>query len=155
MNDQPSLFGPESASSLGEARPLEVANQGDAPRKRATGSLGATASILANLPEAGLPDSAHLEPEQSALFDKGQWWHEHWKGMPAFVQNDCMPFKTVMVHFETRANMEAFSRLIRQQVLTTTPSIWYPEATIQHWDKKWVDKTHPESDGDSEMLDEG
>ena len=52
MNDQPFLFGPESASSLGEARPLGVANQGDAPRKRATGQLGATASILANLPEA-------------------------------------------------------------------------------------------------------
>src|SRR5712671_4073293 len=48
------------------------------------------------------------EPSQNVLFDKGEWWEEHWKGMPEFVQSDLEPFKTIYVHFEKREDMSAF-----------------------------------------------
>ncbi len=71
------------------------------------------------------------EHTQDALFEKGTNWEQAWQGMPEFVQNDIMPWKTVYVHFEDRAGMEAFSERIGQVVDLKTAYIWYPEATIE------------------------
>jgi hypothetical protein len=35
--------------------------------------------------------------------------------------------RSMYVHFETREDMEAFSRLVGQKVDLTTEAIWYPE----------------------------
>lgn len=67
---------------------------------------------------------------QGTLFDKGEWWEEDWQGMPEFVQEDLTPFKSIYVHFDSREDMNAFSELVGQKVITTTQSIWYPEAEI-------------------------
>lgn len=69
---------------------------------------------------------------QINLFDKGEVWEEAWQGMPEFVQNDAMPFKTVYVHFENRKDVDAFSALVKQTIGMNTKSIWYPEAEIGH-----------------------
>jgi len=76
------------------------------------------------------------EAGQILLIDIGEWWEEHWKGMPEFVQKDLTPFKTIYVHFETRKDMEAFAKLMNQPITLDTPSIWYPEAETNDFSKK-------------------
>ena len=95
------------------------------------------------------------EPEQILLLHVPEWHEEHWKQMPEFVQKDLMPFKTIFLHFETRADMEAFSKLVGQKIGLTTPSIWYPEATIEHWNKQWVDShvAAPIEDDEVEIVE--
>jgi hypothetical protein len=94
-------------------------------------------------------------PTQPALFDKGEWWHEHWKGMPEFVQEDLAPVKTIHVHFESREDYEAFAKLVGQTLTMNTRSIWYPEAEIgRTYNKRYVDADPPEELGeDIEVLD--
>jgi hypothetical protein len=67
---------------------------------------------------------------QLALIDVGEWYEEAWKGMPEFVQKDLASYKMIYVHFETREDMDAFSKLIGQKIGLNTKSIWYPEAEI-------------------------
>jgi hypothetical protein len=78
--------------------------------------------------------------DQPSLFDLGNPWDEHWQGMPEFVQPDVSPIKSILVHFETRADLDAFSALIGQRVLMTTRSIWFPEAEIgRYTNKRFID----------------
>lgn len=80
-----------------------------------------------------------VEPQKS-LFEKGEAWEEHWKGMPEFKSEDLMPFKTIYVHFENREHLAAFAKLLRQNITMETQSIWYPELTVQDlMKKKYVD----------------
>lgn len=80
------------------------------------------------------------DPSQQPLFDRGEWWEEHWRGMPEFVQDDLSPYKTVYVHFESREDMDAFSALVGQRLTMDTRSIYYPEATIGRLaNKRYVD----------------
>lgn len=80
------------------------------------------------------------ESPQGALFD-GEWWDEHWKDMPEFVQKDLTPLKSIYVHFETEADMHEFSKLVGQKLTLNTRSIWYPEAEIGRMvDKLFVDE---------------
>jgi hypothetical protein len=91
---------------------------------------------------------------QIPLFNKGEWWEEHWKGMPEFVQKDLKPFKTIYVHFEFRKDMEAFSELVQQQIGLNTQSIWYPEAEIGHYaDKRYIDSPPEPANPDVEFLE--
>jgi len=99
----------------------------------------------------------HSEPEQVVLFEKGEWWEEQWKGMPAFAQKDLAPWKSIYVHFENRRDMEAFSKLVGQQVGLNTRSIWYPEAEIGRLaDKRFIEDEYADLDpeNDVEVLDE-
>ena len=54
--------------------------------------------------------------------------YSEWVGMPEFQQNDEMPAKQLIVSFRSEADVEAFARLINQNVKMTTKSIWYPMA---------------------------
>lgn len=92
---------------------------------------------------------------QPVLFELPPRWKNEWVGMPEFVQEDLTPFKTLYVHFETRADMEAFSRLVEQTVNLTTRSIWYPKAEIGHFiNKRWVDAI-PSANGRSDVSEKG
>jgi hypothetical protein len=73
---------------------------------------------------------------QIPLINIGEWWEEHWKQMPEFVQKDISPFKTIYVHFETRKDMEDFIKLVGQRITLDTKSIWYPEADSNDFSKK-------------------
>lgn len=84
------------------------------------------------------PASAEA-PEQVSLFDVGAAWENEWTGMPEFVQKDLEPVKSIYVHFETWADMEAFAKLVDQKVGADTWSIWFPEAEIGRYaNKKYV-----------------
>jgi hypothetical protein len=95
------------------------------------------------------------EPEQIPLIDKGEWWDEHWKAMPEFVQKNERPFKTIKVHFASRADMDKFAAFIGQQIGQNTQYIWYPEAElakVAHM--RYVDDPD-EDDENVEVLGEG
>ena len=66
-------------------------------------------------------------------------WEKEWVNMPNFVQKDLEPFKSVIVHFETRDDMNLFAELVKQKLNITTISIWYPAADIAKVvNKRWV-----------------
>ena len=78
--------------------------------------------------------------DQMTLFALPESWVEEWQGMPEFMQEDLSPFRTVFVHFENAADVEAFSKLIGQKLPAARLYHWYPEATIQSVkNKRWVD----------------
>jgi hypothetical protein len=95
------------------------------------------------------------EPEQIELLHLEEWWEPHWKGMPEFRQENCMPWKTLYVHFESRKDMEDFSKLVGQQIGLNTRFIWWPEATIEKVaHMRWVDAPPPpDGDEDDEIVE--
>ena len=95
------------------------------------------------------------EEKQPALFEKGEWWDESWKGMPEFDQKDLEPYKTVYVHFESREDMDAFAKLVDQRIGANTRSIWYPEAEIGRFaDKRYIDSLPKDNEpSDVEILE--
>jgi len=98
------------------------------------------------------------EPSQPALFDKGEWWDPYWRGMPEFVQENQMPWKSIYVHFESRKDMEDFSKLVGQRIGLQTRFIWYPEAEIEKVaHMAWVDTPIPPPGSDDGLIeiDEG
>lgn len=68
-------------------------------------------------------------------------WKDEWKGMPEFIQEDLQPFQSVIVHFESRKDMDDFSKLVEQKLTYKTKSIWFPKAEIGVVkDIRWVDE---------------
>jgi len=53
--------------------------------------------------------------------------NELWKGMPDFEHEDIGSWKQLIVHFDTKDDLEAFARLINQTLTPQTKSVWYPE----------------------------
>ena len=84
------------------------------------------------------------DDDQGALFEVEDFavWRNEWIGMPEFVQEDLSPFNSVVVHFDTRKDMEAFSKLMEQTLTMKTQSIWYPKAPIGRMsDKRYADES--------------
>lgn len=95
-----------------------------------------------------------MSDDQLPLLKLDEWWEEHWKGMPEFVQKDLMPLKTIYVHFETRHDLDAFARLVNQTITMDTRSIWYPEMTIDSLSKKrYIDAPPADVDDGLEVID--
>ena len=67
------------------------------------------------------------EFEQLPLIEVEEWWQKEWQGMPEFVQENLKPLKTIYVHFEDKKDIEAFSKLVGQQITEHTQYIWYPK----------------------------
>jgi len=57
---------------------------------------------------------------------------EHWRGMPAFDQQDLEPFQSLLVHFSCPDDRKVFSELIERNLTPKTQSIWYPREEIGH-----------------------
>ncbi len=49
-----------------------------------------------------------------------------WEGMPEFDQGDKTADFTLLVHFENSAMVQAFAKLVGQNITDKTKSIWYP-----------------------------
>lgn len=86
------------------------------------------------------------EMHQFSMFGEQQeeeeWWEEEWQGMPEFVQEDLSPFKTIMIHFESKEAVESFAELVDQTITVRTKSIWYPKAKIDRYiNKRYVDES--------------
>lgn len=96
-------------------------------------------------PENGAVESFDDETaEQGTLFGAVEEFdvtHREWREMPEFVQEDLSPWKSIAVHFESRSDMEAFSRLVGQSLTAKTQSVWYPKAEILRMaDKRYADE---------------
>ena len=50
-----------------------------------------------------------------------------WVDMPEYEQEDLMPKRTILLHFEKEEDIESFSQLIGQKITDKTKWIWYPE----------------------------
>lgn len=50
-----------------------------------------------------------------------------WGGMPEFDQPAAGPFRTIYVHFNDQAAVDAFAQLISRRLTDKTKSVWYPE----------------------------
>lgn len=69
-------------------------------------------------------------------------WKKEWQGMPEFIQEDLMPWKTIEIYFENQADVDSFSRLVGCKLTDITHYIWFPEATKEIVaDKRWADET--------------
>jgi hypothetical protein len=53
-------------------------------------------------------------------------WKEEWIGMPEFIQEDKKPIKTIKVHFETKEDMETFSKLVGKEITDKTIGFTFP-----------------------------
>jgi hypothetical protein len=64
---------------------------------------------------------------------------KEWKGMPEYSHEDKMGCKSLVMHFETQDDVDAFSALLDQKIRHTTKSLWHPKIKIEHAvDKHYV-----------------
>lgn len=49
-----------------------------------------------------------------------------WQGMPEYKQDDLSGIQQIMVHFETRKDVEDFAKRMEQTITEKTRSIWFP-----------------------------
>jgi hypothetical protein len=65
-------------------------------------------------------------------------WKDHWKGMPAFEQENTVHQK-IVVKFRNEEDREEFAKAIGQKLTPKTRAIWYPapdgplESTLWRW----------------------
>jgi len=89
-------------------------------------------TLLAHVARAARPD----QPPAA------EWWQEYWREMPAFVQNDVSPYRSLDVIFRSAQDRAAFEQKLGQTAPDGeryTPNIWYPEAEIGRFaEKEWV-----------------
>lgn len=77
-----------------------------------------------------LMDRWKNSPRKVQGIASNEFFEQEWRGMPEFVQENLMPFKTVMIHFENQENVLKFSELIKQKITNLTKSLWYPKAEL-------------------------
>jgi hypothetical protein len=62
-----------------------------------------------------------------------------WRGMPAFHQDDLMPWKTVVVLCRDQAAVDDLARRLEQPLLDRTKYLWHPpEPRTPQADRRWV-----------------
>jgi len=67
---------------------------------------------------------------------------KEWKDMPEFISEDLNPWKSILVHFESKENMQSFARLLNQKITQATKYIWFPEMTNERLtNKRYVDES--------------
>lgn len=72
------------------------------------------------------------EEHQHGFFNLPPAWEEHWRGMPAFHQENLESFQAVKVHFRNPEDREAFAKLIGQRMTERTLSVWFPANVIDY-----------------------
>jgi hypothetical protein len=76
------------------------------------------------------------------LFEPSNPIFDEWKDMPEFVQEKQEPYAKIIVRFETKEDLEEFSKLINQKLTQKTKSIWHPELQRGiHSAKRYVDES--------------
>lgn len=59
-----------------------------------------------------------------------EFYEDAWQGMPEFIQENLMPFKSILVHFENQENVSKFAALVDQKITNQTKSLWYPKSEL-------------------------
>ena len=63
----------------------------------------------------------------SPFLDVPEDWEKHWQGMPEFVQEDKQPYKSIIVHFKTKQDMNDFMKIVQQKFTMKSKFIWHPK----------------------------
>ena len=66
----------------------------------------------------------------TGFFKLPEKWIKYWQGMPEFSQDDQTGIQSIIVHFETRTDIEDFAKLINQTVTPKTKFLWYPKQQL-------------------------
>jgi len=112
-----------SAYSLADNRSAELADWDDDNLRTA----------LQSLVEAGVPledmgfDAADLENLLGEMVNDPS---SEWDQMPEFEHEDQNSVQRIQMHFATLADVQAFAKLIGQEIGDKTRSMWYPPADI-------------------------
>jgi hypothetical protein len=56
-----------------------------------------------------------------------------WQGMPEFEHQDLTAVQSIHVHFKSREDVQAFAKLIGQEITEKTKFIWHPKQEIDHF----------------------
>lgn len=70
------------------------------------------------------------ENPQDSLFDVEDAptpHQEEWKDMPEMVQNDIEPYREIAVKFSCQEDVDAFLKLVDQEINSKTKKIWFPK----------------------------
>ena len=59
-------------------------------------------------------------------------WQKEWQDMPEFIQEDKWEYQQIIVRFENEQDVADFSKLIGQNILPTTQSIWFPKISDEN-----------------------
>ena len=84
-----------------------------------------------------------MSEDQGSLFDLDEYteWKKEWQNMPEFEQKDLTPIQSILVHFESRKDVEEFAKLVDQFLTPETKSIWFPKMTLEKiTNKRYVAK---------------
>lgn len=64
---------------------------------------------------------------------------EHWGGMPEFKSKDKTAFRSLVVHFKTQADVDAFAETVKHKITPKTRFLWFPEIEIETYaDKRYA-----------------
>ena len=82
--------------------------------------------------------------DQGLLFDSLDEFDlikREWINMPEFQQEDLSPDRQIVVSFKSNEDVQAFAKLINQNITFKTKSIWFPWVENEkQFDKVYVDK---------------
>ena len=71
-------------------------------------------------------------------------WKQHWKGMPEFIQEKDVPYKTIQISFRNEEDYQEFAKMVNQNLTEKTKSIWYPKLISDIGLYKWIDENDSE-----------
>ena len=82
--------------------------------------------------------------DQGLLFeslDEFDLIKREWINMPEFHQEDIGPHRQLVVSFKNEEDVQAFAKLIDQNITFKTKSLWFPfDEHVKQFDKVYVDK---------------
>ena len=81
-----------------------------------------------------------MSAEPQTLFERDPDWMDEWQGMPEYFQENKESVASVLVHFESKEDMQAFCELTGLTVTDKTKGVFYPakEKTTR---KVWVSES--------------
>jgi hypothetical protein len=76
---------------------------------------------------AASPDEGMPAPSSTTSSQPNPGEQKDWSGMPEYNQPDAGPFRTMLVHFNDQAAVDAFAALVGQNITDKTKYVWYPK----------------------------
>lgn len=78
------------------------------------------------------------------LFDEKEipkLWEKEWKDMPEYKTTNLEPYRTLIIHFRNKNDIQEFSELTNNKITNKTKSIWYPKLEIRDFKNiRYVDE---------------
>lgn len=70
-----------------------------------------------------------LPPADKGFSADEEW---QWAQMPEYIQENKEGYQSVIVHFETKEDVQKFAKLLNQTITDKTKYLWYPEHEKQN-----------------------